>query len=42
MEAPGLEHRFATTYAEAHPLIQEELQAWKDYEAGFDVEGGSR
>ena len=40
MEAPGLEHRFATTYAEAHPLIQEELQAWRDYEAGFDAEGG--
>ncbi|NJC24065.1 pyruvate dehydrogenase E1 component alpha subunit [Arthrobacter pigmenti] len=40
MEAPGLEHRFATTYAEAHPLIQEELQAWKDYEAGFAREEG--
>ena len=42
MEAPGLEHRFATAYAEAHPLVQEELQAWRDYEAGFDVEGGAR
>lgn len=42
MQAPGLEHRFATTYAEAHPLIQEELQAWKDYEAGFaGQEGGN-
>ncbi len=41
MEAPGLEHRFATAYAEAHPLIQEELQAWKDYEAGFEIQGGA-
>lgn len=41
MEAPGLEHRFATTYAEAHPLLQEELQAWKDYEAGFETQAGA-
>jgi pyruvate dehydrogenase E1 component alpha subunit len=35
MQAPGLEERFNTVYAEPHPLVQEELQAWRDYEAGF-------
>jgi pyruvate dehydrogenase E1 component alpha subunit len=35
MQPPGLEERFNTVYAEPHPLVQEELQAWRDYEAGF-------
>ncbi|WP_028281243.1 pyruvate dehydrogenase (acetyl-transferring) E1 component subunit alpha [Arthrobacter sp. H5] len=39
MQAPGFEQRFATTYAEAHPLIREELEAWQDYEAGFADQG---
>lgn len=42
MQSPGLEHRFATTYSEAHPLIQEELSAWKAYQAGFDDVEGAR
>ncbi len=35
MQPPGLEERFNTVYAEPHPLVQEELQAWRDYEAGL-------
>ncbi|NOJ59168.1 thiamine pyrophosphate-dependent dehydrogenase E1 component subunit alpha [Arthrobacter sp. 260] len=35
MEAPDLSHRFGTAYAEPHPLVQEELRQWRDYEAGF-------
>ncbi|MBG6191092.1 pyruvate dehydrogenase E1 component alpha subunit [Arthrobacter sp. CAN_A212] len=35
MEAPDLSHRFGTAYAEPHPLVQEELRQWQDYEAGF-------
>jgi pyruvate dehydrogenase E1 component alpha subunit len=39
MQPPGMEERFNTVYAEPHPLVQEELQAWRDYEAGFVGEG---
>ncbi|MBG6184823.1 pyruvate dehydrogenase E1 component alpha subunit [Arthrobacter sp. CAN_A214] len=42
MEAPGMEERFNTVYAEPHPLVQEELQVWRDYEAGFAVDGETR
>jgi 2-oxoisovalerate dehydrogenase E1 component alpha subunit len=42
MEAPGMEQRFNTVYAEPHPLVQEELQFWRDYEAGFAVDEESR
>ncbi|WP_026549447.1 pyruvate dehydrogenase (acetyl-transferring) E1 component subunit alpha [Arthrobacter sp. Br18] len=42
MAAPGMEERFNTVYAEPHPLVQEELQAWRDYEAGFAVDGDGR
>ena len=35
MEAPGFEDAFADVYAEAHPLIREELDAHRRYEAGF-------
>jgi 2-oxoisovalerate dehydrogenase E1 component alpha subunit len=35
MESAGFEHSFATAYAEAHPLVQEELAQWRAYEAGF-------
>lgn len=34
-EVPGLEQSFRNVYAEAHPLIQEELRWHLDYEAGF-------
>ncbi|MCC9204373.1 pyruvate dehydrogenase (acetyl-transferring) E1 component subunit alpha [Arthrobacter sp. zg-Y769] len=35
MEAPGFEDAFADVYAEAHPLIREELETHRRYEAGF-------
>ena len=38
MEAPDLSQRFGTAYAEPHPLVQEELRFWQDYEAGFAPE----
>ncbi|MHA7275939.1 pyruvate dehydrogenase (acetyl-transferring) E1 component subunit alpha [Arthrobacter sp. Hz1] len=43
MEAPDLSQRFDTAYAEPHPLVQEELRLWRDYEAGFvDQNEGDR
>jgi 2-oxoisovalerate dehydrogenase E1 component alpha subunit len=39
MTAPDLESRFAAVYAEPHPLIQEELRFFQQYEAGFADEG---
>ncbi|MBG6179282.1 thiamine pyrophosphate-dependent dehydrogenase E1 component subunit alpha [Arthrobacter sp. CAN_A1] len=43
MEAPDLSQRFNTAYTEPHPLVQEELRLWQDYEAGFvaETEGGN-
>ena len=35
MQAPGFEDAFTDVYAEAHPLIQEELDFHRRYEAGF-------
>ncbi|WP_420481407.1 pyruvate dehydrogenase (acetyl-transferring) E1 component subunit alpha [Arthrobacter jiangjiafuii] len=35
MKAPGFEDAFTDVYAEAHPLIQEELDFHRRYEAGF-------
>ncbi len=43
MTAPSLKERFASVYAEPHPLIQEELKSWQDYESGFvDAGAGDR
>ncbi len=39
MTAPDLADRFATVYAEPHPLVQEELRFLRDYEAGFAEDG---
>ncbi len=39
MPAPDLESRFASVYAEPHPLVQEELEFFQHYEAGFVDEG---
>ncbi|WP_189636266.1 pyruvate dehydrogenase (acetyl-transferring) E1 component subunit alpha [Arthrobacter sp. NamB2] len=39
MTAPELAERFATVYAEPHPLVQEELRFFEQYEAGFAEEG---
>ncbi|MHA7146030.1 pyruvate dehydrogenase (acetyl-transferring) E1 component subunit alpha [Arthrobacter sp. TmT3-37] len=39
MTAPDLADRFAAVYAEPHPLIQEELRFFEQYEAGFADEG---
>ena len=39
MEAPGFEDAFADVYAEAHPLIREELDVHRRYEAGFADSG---
>ena len=42
---PELAQSFANVYAEAHPLIQEELKWHLEYEAGFaetTEEGASR
>ena len=39
MTGPDLADRFAMVYAEPHPLVQEELQLFRDYEAGFADEG---
>ncbi|RJT77739.1 pyruvate dehydrogenase (acetyl-transferring) E1 component subunit alpha [Arthrobacter cheniae] len=39
MTAPDLESRFAAVYAEPHPLVQEELRFFQQYEAGFADEG---
>ncbi|WP_376972332.1 pyruvate dehydrogenase (acetyl-transferring) E1 component subunit alpha [Arthrobacter sp.] len=35
-EPPELAQSFGNVYAEAHPLIQEELRWHREYEAGFD------
>ena len=41
MQAPSFEDAFRDVYAEAHPLIQEELEFHRRYEAGFaDAEEG--
>jgi pyruvate dehydrogenase E1 component alpha subunit len=39
MTSPDLADRFAAVYAEPHPLIQEELRFFQQYEAGFADEG---
>ncbi|WP_338403179.1 pyruvate dehydrogenase (acetyl-transferring) E1 component subunit alpha [Arthrobacter bussei] len=39
MTAPDLESRFAAVYAEPHPLVQEELRFFQQYESGFADEG---
>ncbi|WP_104167714.1 pyruvate dehydrogenase (acetyl-transferring) E1 component subunit alpha [Arthrobacter sp. SX1312] len=39
MTVPDMESRFATVYAEPHPLVQEELRFFQQYEAGFVDEG---
>jgi 2-oxoisovalerate dehydrogenase E1 component alpha subunit len=39
MTAPDLESRFASVYAEPHPLVEEELRFFRQYEAGFADEG---
>ncbi len=39
MTAPDLESRFASVYAEPHPLVLEELAFFQQYEAGFVDEG---
>lgn len=39
MTVPDLADRFATVYAEPHPLVREELRFVRDYEAGFAEEG---
>ena len=39
MTVPAMESRFATVYAEPHPLVQEELRFFQQYEAGFVDEG---
>ncbi|MHA7240460.1 pyruvate dehydrogenase (acetyl-transferring) E1 component subunit alpha [Arthrobacter sp. TMS1-12-1] len=39
MTVPDLESRFASVYAEPHPLVQEELRFFQQYEAGFADEG---
>jgi pyruvate dehydrogenase E1 component alpha subunit len=37
---PGLETAFENVYATAHPLVQEELEQYRDYQAGFaDADG---
>jgi 2-oxoisovalerate dehydrogenase E1 component alpha subunit len=35
MEGPGFEQSFATVYADPHPLVAEELDWHRKYEAGF-------
>ncbi|MFJ3957265.1 pyruvate dehydrogenase (acetyl-transferring) E1 component subunit alpha [Arthrobacter sp. NPDC090010] len=35
LEAPAMEDAFRHVYAEAHPLVQEELRWFQEYEAGF-------
>lgn len=39
MTVPDLESRFAAVYAEPHPLVQEELRFFQQYESGFADEG---
>jgi 2-oxoisovalerate dehydrogenase E1 component alpha subunit len=39
MTAPDVESRFAAVYAESHPLVEEELRFFRQYEAGFADEG---
>ncbi len=39
MAAPELGDRFASVYAEPHPLVEEELRFFREYEAGFADEG---
>ncbi|HXF02141.1 MAG TPA: pyruvate dehydrogenase (acetyl-transferring) E1 component subunit alpha, partial [Arthrobacter sp.] len=35
MEAPDFEDHFANVYGEPHPLIREELEWHRQYQAGF-------
>ncbi|THJ68797.1 pyruvate dehydrogenase (acetyl-transferring) E1 component subunit alpha [Arthrobacter echini] len=39
MQSADLEDRFAAVYAEPHPLVQEELAFFREYEAGFIDDG---
>ncbi|WP_187393235.1 pyruvate dehydrogenase (acetyl-transferring) E1 component subunit alpha [Arthrobacter echini] len=39
MPVPDLEDRFASVYAEPHPLVQEELAFFREYQAGFADDG---
>ncbi|MDQ0754832.1 thiamine pyrophosphate-dependent dehydrogenase E1 component subunit alpha [Arthrobacter sp. B3I4] len=41
LETPDIRTAFANTYAEAHPLIAEELAWFEDYSAGFADEAGA-
>ncbi|MDP5226816.1 MULTISPECIES: pyruvate dehydrogenase (acetyl-transferring) E1 component subunit alpha [Arthrobacter] len=38
LQAPTLEEAFQHVYAQAHPLVQEELRWYQEYEAGFVTE----
>jgi len=35
LETPDIRSAFANTYAEAHPLVAEELAWFEEYSAGF-------
>lgn len=39
LETPGIRSAFANTYAEAHPLVAEELAWFENYTAGFAEDG---
>lgn len=41
LETPDIRSAFANTYAEAHPLVAEELAWFEDYSAGFANGGAS-
>ncbi|MCX6498357.1 MAG: pyruvate dehydrogenase (acetyl-transferring) E1 component subunit alpha [Arthrobacter sp.] len=41
LETPDIRTAFANTYAEAHPLVAEELAWFEEYSAGFADEAGS-
>ena len=40
LETPDIRNAFANTYAEAHPLVAEELAWFEDYSAGFADQDG--
>ncbi len=41
LESPDIRTAFANTYAEAHPLVAEELAWFEEYSAGFADEGAA-
>ena len=41
MEGPSMEEAFAHVYSQAHPLVQEELRWYREYEAGFENAEGA-